>query len=108
MCCMACAASVAGRDDGSRLDHQDDRALWGARAMHDALGDDETLARRQFHHSAWRHSVRALLEIDEEPTFDDVEELVVGVVLMPVILALHDAEAYDRVVDAGERLVVPR
>jgi hypothetical protein len=59
--------------------------------MHDALGYDKTLARLQINALAF--------EIDDEMTVKDKEEFIVVVVLVPVILALHDAEADDRFVD---------
>ena len=51
---------------------------------------------------------RAVFQVDEEPALDDVEELVLVVVLVPVVLAPDDAEPDDRVVDPAEGLVVPR
>ena len=48
-----------------------------------------------------------ILEIDDETTFDDKEELVVIVMLVPVVLALQDAETDDRIVHLAKRLVVP-
>jgi len=49
----------------------------------------------------------AILEIDVEFSFDDIEELIVVVVLVPVILALHDTEPNDRVIHPAQRLVIP-
>ncbi len=49
----------------------------------------------------------AILEIDDEVPLEDKEELIVFLMLMPVILALQDAETYDRVVYLAESLVVP-
>ena len=49
----------------------------------------------------------SILKIDDEPTFENKEELVIAVVLVPVVLALQNAEANDRVVDLAQRLVVP-
>ena len=40
-------------------------------------------------------------------TFEDKEELVIVVVLMPVILALQDTQPDNRIVDLAQRLVVP-
>ena len=67
--------------------------------MHHALGDDEALLGIE--------GDRAVLQIDEELAGNDVEELVIGVMLMPVILALNDSETNDRFVDAAQSLVVP-
>lgn len=41
-------------------------------------------------------------------TLKHEEQLVVVIVLMPVVLALDDADAHNRVVDGAERLVEPR
>jgi hypothetical protein len=54
-----------------------------------------------------RHRVGAL-DVDEQPSFEDEEELVLDGVLVPVEVAVDDAEADDRVVDRRERLVEPR
>ena len=67
--------------------------------MDDPLGHHEALARRQFHGAA--------LQVDEESPLHHIKELVLVVMLVPVILALQDAEPDDGVVHAAERLVVP-
>ena len=41
--------SIARRLHGGRLDHQDDRTLLRTRPVHDSLGDDQALARRELH-----------------------------------------------------------
>lgn len=91
--------SAAGGDDGLGLDHENDGALRGAGAVHDALGDDDALARPE--------GDRAALEVDMKEAFDDVEEFVVRIVLVPVVFALDDADAHDGVVDEAQRLVEP-
>lgn len=48
------------------------------------------------------------LQVNYEAPLDHVEELILLVVLMPVELALHDAEAHNAVVHSAQRLVVPR
>ena len=95
----SCSNSVARRDYPGAFHHQDDRLLRRSRAVHDAFGHDESLARLQ-HDSP-------ILEIDQEKSLDDVEELVEIVVLVPVILSLHDTDSHDRVVDPAQRLVEP-
>ena len=37
----------------------------------------------------------APFEVDQEPPTDDVEEFILGVVLVPVVFALHDPEPND-------------
>jgi len=48
------------------------------------------------------------LQIDRQLALDDEEELVLVVVLVPVEVALDDAQADHGVVDRDERLVEPR
>src|SRR5579864_5973561 len=93
------ASGVAGGRDGRGLRHEDHGPVRRAGAMHDAARHHESLERLQVH--------RAILEIDDEVPLQDEEELVVLLVLVPVVLALHDAQADDRVVDLAQRLVVP-
>jgi hypothetical protein len=50
---------------------------------------------------------RPALQVDDEATLEDKEELIVVVVLVPVILTLQDAKSNDRVVHFAEGLVVP-
>src|SRR5688500_4651255 len=75
--------------------------------MYDASRHREALAWQELDHTSWRHPVLCRLEVDEESSLDDIEELVVGFVAVPVILALHDAESDDGLVHSRERLVVP-
>ncbi len=56
---------------------------------------------------ALRELDRSILEIHGERAFDDEEELVLVVVLVPDVLTLDDTEAHDTVVDPTQRLVVP-
>ena len=67
--------------------------------MNDALRDNKALLSRKLD--------TFILEIDDEPTFQYEEELIVIVVFVPVILALHDAKTNDRIVHLTQRLVVP-
>ena len=54
------------------------------------LGHDKSLPRRKLH--------GAVLEIDEKPSFDDVEKFVFCFVEVPVIFALDHADPHDRIV----------
>jgi hypothetical protein len=65
----------------------------------DALGDDEPLPRPQLDHPAF--------QIDQQQPVHAVKEFVFVVVLVPVVLALNDAEADDRIVDLTQGLIVP-
>jgi len=67
--------------------------------MEGSFGNYESLARREIDGAAF--------EVDQEMSFDDVEELVVGVVLVPVILSLDDSEADHGIVHLTQGLVVP-
>ena len=75
------------------------RTLRRPRAVHHALGHDKPLARRELHAAA--------LKVDDELPVHDVEEFVEVMVAVPVVLALHDPQPHDRIVDAAKRLVVP-
>ncbi len=55
--------------------------------MRDPAGYDEAVARAECD--------RVPLEIDDKLAFHDIEKLVVGIVLMPRILALHHAKPDD-------------
>ena len=71
----------------------------GARAVLRVPGDGEALAGIELD--------GAVFEVDQEAALDDEEELVLAVVLVPVELAVQDAEADDAIVHPAERLVVP-
>jgi len=68
--------------------------------MQDAPGNDETLPRPEIH--------GAILEINQKAPLHNEEEFVLGVMLVPVILAVHDAETDHGVVHPAEGLVIPR
>ena len=55
--------------------------------MHDAFWDDEPLMRLKID--------RPIFQVDDEVTLQHKEELIVVVVFVPMILALHNAEAND-------------
>jgi len=55
----------------------------------------------------WLKVDRLALQINKEMPVENKEELVVGVMLVPVVLALHDSQTDYRVVYPAERLVVP-
>ena len=84
-----------------------------AGAMHDSARDDEALAGHEFDDFVSRRVSGDLFvgilffQIDEELAVDDIEKFVVVVVLVPVVLALDDAHANDRVVHFAKRLIEP-
>src|SRR5271165_3118083 len=90
---------VASRYDRRCLDHQDHALLGRAGAMHDAFRHDEALIGQKLN--------RAAFKVDDEPSTQDEEELVVVVVFVPVVFALHHAKAHHRLVHPAEGLVVP-
>ena len=78
--------------------------------MHDAFRNDDSLARAEVDCTGivfCGGGVLRIDEIDEQAAFDDVEELVLPLMVVPVIAPLNDAEANDRIVDVAKRLVVP-
>src|SRR4029079_19146030 len=99
-------SSVSRRSDLGSLHHQNHRAHWCACAMGHALRHREAFTRLKLDH-ATGCSVSPRLEVDQEAALDDIEELIVFVVLVPVILPLHDAQSHDGVVHSAEGLVVP-
>src|SRR5438046_2295232 len=66
--------SVSGWNNPRVFDHQDHRAIWRARAMHDALRYDEAFA--------WLQIDRTIFEVDDEMPVEHEEKLVVVVVLV--------------------------
>jgi len=59
----------------------------------------ETLLWGQFH--------RSILQIDEQPTFNDVEEFILVVMLVPVKLAFDDAKPHYTVIYLAQGLIEP-
>jgi len=55
--------------------------------MRCALRDHEALP--------WAEVYCPIFQVDEEATLDHVEELIFLVVLMPMVLTLHDAQAHN-------------
>ena len=67
--------------------------------MHLAFGNRHSLIRPQFD--------GPVLQLDVEPARDDIKELIVVVVFMPMEFAMHDTEANDTVIDLRQGLVEP-
>ena len=59
--------------------------------MQNSFGYDKALPRSEIDD--------AVFQIDEQPSFHDIEELIVVIVLVPVVLAFDDTHAHDRIVD---------
>jgi hypothetical protein len=63
--------------------------------MHDAFGNDDSLARAEVDGTGivfCGGGVLRIDEIDEQTALDDVEELVLPLMVVPVIVSLNDAE----------------
>src|SRR5262245_61999210 len=90
---------VPCRPNSCRLYHQHDRSRGSPGAVKGAPRDHDPLLREQF--------VRPPLEVEQQPALEHEEELVLAVVLVPVELALEDAEPSDAVIHETERLVPP-
>jgi len=91
--------SVPCRGYGASFDHQHDRTLWSSRSVNYSLWHCETLLWGQFH--------RSILQIDEQPTFNDVEEFILVVMLVPVKLAFDDAKPHYTVIYLAQGLIEP-
>lgn len=68
--------------------------------MEDALRNYEALARRQLNGAAF--------EVDQQRSFNNVEELIVVIMLVPLVFAFDHSEADYGIVYLTECLVVPR
>src|SRR5215469_6689054 len=98
---LVCRWSVAGDRDAGLLDHQQLRGLQRDRAVQHAARNRERRAGSQLHRVA-------TLEFNAQPAADDVEELVLVLVLVPVIFAAReDAQAKQDAADLDQGLVVP-
>src|SRR4029453_15969744 len=94
-------SSVTGSYDSGLLDHDHRAAYWHDRTMQHAGRDAEGLIRLEY------NGVPAL-QLDVELTLQEVEELVLLIVLVPVILPLHHSKADQDIAHPDQSLVVPR
>ena len=69
------------------FDHQNYRALVRSRPVYYALRDHESLSRFKLHGPP--------LEVDQQLSLDHIKEFIVLIVLVPMILALNNAEPDD-------------
>jgi hypothetical protein len=67
--------------------------------MQNAFGYDKALQ--------WSEIDDAVFQIDEQPPFHDIEELIIVIVLVPVVLPFDDTHAHDRLVDFAQCLIEP-
>ena len=68
--------------------------------MQDASWNGEALVRQEFDGSPF-------LKVNQQAAIDDVKELVLTIMLVPMELAFDDTEPYDAVIDLAQRLVRP-
>jgi len=92
-------SDIAGGGDCRSFDHEDDRTHRRTRTVHNPLGDHEALLRPKVDGPA--------LQINDEVSFEDEEELIIAIVLVPVVLALQHPKPNDGVIHLAKGLVVP-
>src|SRR5215469_4877675 len=97
---IAAQGSVTGGDDAGLLNHEHRTAYRCDWPVKHASGYADSVSGPE------RDRVPAF-ELDLELAVEDEEELVLLVVLVPVKLAVHDAESQVEATDVDERLVVP-
>ena len=68
--------------------------------MHDAFRYGEALVRQEFDDPPF-------LKVDQQAAVNDIEELVLTIMLVPMELAFDDTEPYDAVIDLAQGLVRP-
>ena len=93
-------ALIPARYDPRGFHHKDYRSFRGAGAVHDAFRNHKSLFGQQLN--------RPVFRVDQEAPLDDVKELVFEIVLVPVELALHDAQPHHGLIHPAKGLVVPR
>jgi hypothetical protein len=92
-------SDIAGGDDCRSFDHEDDRTHRRTRTVHNPLGYHEALLRSKVDGPT--------LQINDEVSFEDEEELIIAIVLVPVVLALQHPKSNDGVIHLAKGLVVP-
>src|SRR3954470_11284389 len=83
--------SISCRFDGAGFHHEHHGFLRCSRSVHDAFGNRYALLGIQLD--------GFIFEIDKKLTFEHKEKFVVVIVLMPMVIAMHDAKADDAVID---------
>ena len=91
--------ATAGGHYSCGFHHQDYSALRGPWTMHNAFGNDKSLA--------WCKIDSPVFEIDEKPALNYIEELIFFVVLVPVVFAVDYPQPNHRLDYLAQRLVVP-
>src|SRR5581483_8155433 len=91
--------SISCRYDPLILNHQNRGSLCSTGAMHCPFRNNEALPPRKLHST--------IFQIDQQLALDNVEELVIVIVLMPVIFTLYYAKTNHGVVHLAQGLVIP-
>src|SRR5215470_7579536 len=74
---------ISGWHNSRVFNHEHYRSLRRSCPVKHSLGHHETLSRRELNCSP--------LQVNQQLAFDDVKELVIVIVLVPVVFALNDA-----------------
>ena len=90
---------VPNRLDRRLFHHKDGSSLWRSRAVDYALWHGEPLMGVK--------DDRFTLKVNQEPSTQNEEELILSVVLMPVKFPMENPESHDRVIDLTEGLIGP-
>src|SRR5437867_3526270 len=88
-----------GWNDSRSLDHQNYGSLRRASPVPHTSGNRECLPRVQLN--------RPVLQVDQELSLDHVEEFIFLFVLMPMELALDNAQTDHAITHPAQRLVIP-
>src|SRR5271156_1895428 len=91
--------SVSRWHDIGTLNHQYYALKGRSRPVYDAFRHDKSHPRLEGH--------SAIFKINQKLPIEAEEEFIIVIMLVPVILALHNAEPHHRIVHPTKRLVVP-
>jgi hypothetical protein len=72
------------RDDSGIFDHQNHRPLGGSRPMHHRPRHHKRLTGRQFYDT--------ILKIDQQPPGNDIKELIILIMFVPMEFPFNDAD----------------
>src|SRR6266705_6604327 len=96
---LKCRTLAARRNNSGVFHHQNHSSLLRSRPVKDSFRHDETLSRTELDGAAF--------EIDQQQAFDNIEELVIRVMLVPMIFTFDDAKPNDGSIHLAECLVEP-
>ena len=90
---------VTCRDDSGIFDHQNHCPLRGSRPMHHRPRHHKRLTGRQFYD--------AILKIDQKPPGNDIKELIILIMFVPMVFPFNDADPNHRSIHFAQGLVEP-